>query len=108
MRKSRRAEAKTSLLDLAARQERYFATHNAYATTPAALGYGAAAFPVEVRYGDQAHYHLDVTVLPDLVSWTASASPAGSQAKDRCGTYVIDHVGAESNIGNTAASTTCW
>ena len=37
--KSRRADAKTALLDLAAREERYLATANSYTNTATALGY---------------------------------------------------------------------
>ena len=40
VRKSRRTEAKTAILDLAAREERLFATQNVYSNDPAALGYG--------------------------------------------------------------------
>lgn len=108
IRKSRRAEAKSALLELASRQERYFTTHNAYAETPAALGYGAAAFPIDVRYGGDAYYRLSVAVAPGLMSWVASAAPTGSQIPDRCGSYTIDQLGTEGNVGGTETSARCW
>ena len=39
IRKSRRSEAKSALLDLAGREERYMATNGVYASTQAELGY---------------------------------------------------------------------
>src|SRR5882757_8794028 len=46
IRKSRRTDAKTALLDLAGREERFFSTNGAYTATAASLGYGA--FPSSV------------------------------------------------------------
>ncbi|WP_276968674.1 type IV pilin protein, partial [Metallibacterium scheffleri] len=40
---SRRTDARTALLELAEREERYYATNNAYTSDPADLGYGTAA-----------------------------------------------------------------
>ncbi len=40
VRKSRRTEAKTVLLDLAGREERFFNTNNQYSVLPSDLGYG--------------------------------------------------------------------
>ncbi|HEV2704000.1 MAG TPA: type IV pilin protein, partial [Steroidobacteraceae bacterium] len=48
IRKSRRTEAKTALADLAAREERFFATQNIYTTSPSALAYGSGALPISV------------------------------------------------------------
>src|SRR6201987_6133436 len=46
VRQSRRTEAKTAVLDLASREERYFSTNGAiYSTTPTHLGYSGGAFP---------------------------------------------------------------
>src|ERR1700722_14663380 len=43
VRKARRTEVKTALLDLASLEERYFSVNNSYTTSAAALGY--AGFP---------------------------------------------------------------
>lgn len=60
--KSHRADAKTALLDLASRQERYFALQNNYASTPSALGYAGTAFPIAVQTSGQSYYQLYVQV----------------------------------------------
>src|SRR5580658_4397423 len=60
VRKSRRTEAKTALVDLAGREERFYNTNNTYSSTPSDLGYGAVAatFPMTVGSG---YYQVNVT-----------------------------------------------
>jgi len=60
VRKSRRADARNAILDLAGREERFLSISNSYSQTPADMGY-AAAFPLTVNNG---YYRLTVTV-PD-------------------------------------------
>ena len=108
MRKSRRADAKTALLDLAARQERYFTTHNAYTDRPDHLGYGAGAFPLEVRSGSAAYYRLQVEVASGSSGWTATAEPTGAQSADGCGSYTIDHLGIQGVTGGRLPVEACW
>jgi type IV pilus assembly protein PilE len=108
MRKSRRAEAKTALLDLAARQERYFTTHNAYTDRPDHLGYGSAAFPIDVRSGSTAYYRLQIDVEPGSNGWTATAEPTESQGADRCGSYTIDHLGIQGVTAGSLPAEACW
>ncbi|NUO86733.1 MAG: type IV pilin protein [Cupriavidus sp.] len=110
VRKSRRTDAKTALLDLAARQERLFSTQNVYGGTPAALGYAGPAFPVEIRSGGQAYYQLTVVAGNPATSYTATAAPVGAQAGDDCGSYTLNHLGLQGNTGMRAgvASAQCW
>jgi len=113
--KSHRADAKTALLDLATRQERFFTLQNNYTTVPASLGYGAASFPFAIQSGTQSYYQLSVTVTgtPGTASapaYTATAAPIGPQQSDGCGTYTLNQLGVQNNT-NTAAGTTsaqCW
>jgi type IV pilus assembly protein PilE len=103
VRKSRRTEARTALLDLAAREERFFSTNSSYTNVPANLGY-AGVFPQAVGSG---YYTIDVTTAPGA-AFTAQAAPAGSQAQDTsCGTFTIDNTGAQTVTGGGGA-TTCW
>ncbi|PZX29507.1 putative TYPE 4 fimbrial BIOGENESIS TRANSMEMBRANE pilE-related PROTEIN [Cupriavidus phytorum] len=110
VRKSRRTDAKTALLDLAARQERLFSTQNVYGGTPAALGYAGDAFPVAVQSGGQAYYQLTVVAGNPATSYTATAAPVGPQAGDDCGSYTLNHLGLQGNTGMRAgvASAQCW
>src|SRR5580692_9710111 len=68
VRKSRRTEAKTAITDFAAREERLYATQNAYSTDPVALGYTAAGGSFPVSTGT--YYQID---LPLITSASSSA-----------------------------------
>ncbi|WP_296227885.1 type IV pilin protein [Ralstonia sp. UBA689] len=111
--KSHRADAKTALLDLAAREERYFTLQNTYATSPAALGYGAAAFPIPVQTGSQSYYQLTVVVNNAAATgpqYKATAAPMPIQQPDACGSYTIDQLGVQGNTGMATGTTSaqCW
>lgn len=104
MRKSRRTEAKTALLDLAAREERFSSTNSAYTATAANLGY-SGGFPQNVGSG---YYQINVTVNAAGSIFSATATPQGVQANDAaCGTYTLDNTGTQSVSGPSAA-TACW
>src|ERR1019366_8632313 len=60
IRKSRRTDAKTAVLDLAGREETLFSTWNKYSVTPADVGY-VGAFPQPVGSG---YYTINVVVQP--------------------------------------------
>jgi type IV pilus assembly protein PilE len=110
MRKSKRTDAKTALLDLAGREERYMATNSAYTADPALLGYGAA-WPVTLPNGD---YQI---IVPKITDANAAVSPpiqpsyvltanayGAAQTKDTtCATFTLDSKGVQS-----ATSPDCW
>ena len=107
VKKTRRADAKTALLDLAQREERFLATGNVYSTSAPALGYPTgSAFPMNVLTGTSAFYQLAVST-PTSTTFTATATPIGVQlAQDtQCGTYTLKETGAQSVSGS---ATDCW
>ncbi len=106
VRKARRPDAKTALLDLAAREERYFSTNNAYTATPAALGY-SGAWPASIPSTAQYFYAVTVT-MPDPTTFSINAVPQGDQASDSCGTYTITQTGNQTNSNNATSSSQCW
>jgi type IV pilus assembly protein PilE len=109
MRKSKRTDAKTALLDLAGREERYMATNSAYSTDGIALGYGAA-FPITLPNND---YTISAPVVVAAVNTTSPPTPASyaltatainAQNQDTsCATFSLNSQGQQ-----TATSTTCW
>lgn len=116
--KSRRSDAKTALLDLASRQERYYTVNNAYTASAVNLGYGAGtAFPINVAPSGKAYYTLSVTVtagsataLPGFVA-TATPIATTNQVGDVCYTYQLDQTGAQSNLnsgGTAITGQSCW
>jgi type IV pilus assembly protein PilE len=112
VRKSRRVEAKTALLDLAGREERFFNTNNTYSSTPADLGYGAvaASFPMPVG---SSYYQVNVTFTPAVVgpplvapTYTITATVINDQVKDtQCQTFTLTNTGLQTSGPN---ATQCW
>ena len=122
--RSRRADAKNALLDLAAREEKYFAVNNSYTSVALNLYCGsttsgtstcAASFPMGV--GTSGNYDYNVTVTSaTTTAFTATATPVagGTQVSDACYEYLINQLGAQSNLSASGAAVTltgnnsCW
>ncbi|HEY8054161.1 MAG TPA: type IV pilin protein [Steroidobacteraceae bacterium] len=125
IRQSRRTEAKTAVLDLAGREERFFSTSGAgYSQTPGDLGYTALGVVVGSGY-----YTLRVCtpaaaacgatappgtwVVPAAPSYLAVALPAAgqSQVKDtQCVGFFVDSTGKQMAVDSSGADATaaCW
>jgi type IV pilus assembly protein PilE len=125
---SRRTDAKTALLDLASREEKYLTLNNSYTSTATKLGY--SALPTTVGSG-----YYTVYVCPGSATTTSSTTAqciaegpatgtsfivaaipvAGtSQANDSsCQYFAIDNTGTQyssdsaAGTGNNTTST-CW
>ena len=108
--KARRSDAKTAILDLASREERYQSINNTYTTSATALGYGSA-FPLGVNSSGQAYYNLNVSAATSS-TFTAVAVPISPQTADTpCYTYQIDQFGTQTNLdasGNAITGVGCW
>ncbi len=109
MRKVRRTDAKNALLDLAMREEKYFSIHNRYSTSAADLGYPSLPHAI-TNSGPTSYYTL--TLTGDGTSYSAKATPTGSQAKDtQCYAYTIVQSGLRGNrnaADASLASGPCW
>jgi type IV pilus assembly protein PilE len=103
VRKSRRTEARTALLDLAAREERFSSTNSSYTVDPAKLGY-SGVFPAPVG---SSYYQITVTDAT-ATTFNATAAPINAQATDnQCGTFKIDNTGTQ-DVTGTAGAAACW
>lgn len=114
VRESRRTDARSALLDLAGREERYFATNNAYTSDSTNLGYTTAGstWPQAVGSGyyQVAQPTLNPAGLP-TPSYSISATPTGTQVKDTtCASFTVTSTGQETaqDTGGAAQSSTCW
>jgi type IV pilus assembly protein PilE len=125
VRESRRTEAKTAILDLSGREERYLSTNPAgYTNIPAFLGY--VKFGVGNPIGS-GYYYLTVcspataTCVPGLnmpnppaaPSYTIVASPVPgqSQVKDlQCQLFAVDSAGQQYAVDSAGNVQTkyCW
>lgn len=125
VRAARRLQARTALLDLAARQARHMALHGTYTDKPEKLGLSgpSARFPLDVfdgQIGDPATgtgsartawYRVSVTLKQGgavFEAFEATASPLGAQGDDRCGTFVLDDTGRQSMRGGSLPAAQCW
>jgi type IV pilus assembly protein PilE len=118
IRQSRRVEARTAILDLAGREERFFSTNSA-AYTAAAASLGYAGLPSAVGSG---YYSVSVcspACAPSAVpapSYAVIATPVAgqSQAQDtQCTAFAVDSAGQQYAADATgtytaAAQTYCW
>jgi type IV pilus assembly protein PilE len=111
VRKSRRTEARTAVLDLATREERYFSVNNSYSVQNFDLGYGGTANTSAAITGlpvGSGYYTVTVTTAATAAGqagFRIVARVAGTQAKDtQCQTFTMDQTGAQSS----APATTCW
>lgn len=112
VRKGRRTDAKTAVMDLAGREERMFSTTNAYSTDPTQLGYAAvgsgATFPQIVGSG---YYNITV-VAPTPTTFTiTSTAISADQLKDTsCFSFSVTQTGQQSSLtaGGVVTTSTCW
>ena len=120
VRQTRRTEARTALLDLAGREERFFSTNGAsYTTTAAQLGYTALGVPIGSGY-----YQLQVCVPansnctaglgmpnpPAAPSYTVVATPVAGQSQvndTQCTAFAVDSTGLQFATG-TGGTAYCW
>jgi len=111
--RARRVDAKTALLDLASREERYYSVNNLYSNNGTALGY-ATTFPVAINVSGNVYYNLSAPVLQTTPSpgYLAAATPVASQTADTsCYAFQINQLGLQTNVdANNAAlaGTGCW
>jgi type IV pilus assembly protein PilE len=113
VRKSRRTEARSALLDLAAREERYFSTNNFYSGVSTDLGY-ASFIPVGSGY-----YNVGIAPVaanpgalpPTLGGYTITATAVGIQVADTtCAQFTLDQNGVQGSLdsSNNTTTATCW
>jgi type IV pilus assembly protein PilE len=95
LRKSHRADAQSTLMALASRQQQFLLDTRAYAATVDALN-----VPVPPNVAN--HYNVSLALGAGAApTFTLTAAPRGGQAADRCGTLTLDNTGAKAPNG-------CW
>ncbi len=103
VRKSRRTDAQSLLLQAANRQERYYTTEYEYAADMAALG-----LTTETENG---FYDVEVASA-DQDSFTIRADAKGDQANDICTAFEINQLGEktanDSDSASSDISLQCW
>ncbi len=113
IRRARRSDARSALLDLAARQERFYNQYNTYASSvtgsgSTGLGYSSA----DITVSNKTWYTVTLTATSTTFTLKATPKSGTDQVKDSCYAFAIDHLGqttnADSNGGTLSASSGCW
>ncbi len=119
VRKTRRGEAQSDLMELAGFMERYFTENNTYigAVLPFCENVRDAATvcnPPTAPYPARAYYVYTVVIPvpnpitdPDPLAYTltATAQSAGEQSSDGCGNMTVNQLGVRTKTGGQAG---CW
>jgi len=106
IKKSRRTEAKSALLDLAGREERLFSTTNTYSADEAFLGYATVSTPMTNMNFGNGYYQL--TAVATATTYTLTANPVGAQQGDAaCGSFSVNQLGVQT-VSGTSTVASCW
>ena len=98
--KTRRAEGRAAMLEVAARLERCFTRFNAY-------DHAACADIASMR-SENGYYQVSPDAL-NATSFSLQAEPQLAQVKDtKCGTLTLTSVGVRSQTGSPPSGYKCW
>ena len=97
---SRRADARNALFGLQISQERYRSNNLTYATSAQLTSsYGISST-------SEADYYSIAVTANTASTYTATATPAGSQIGDDCGTFAITN--SKPDTSGSYADSDCW
>jgi len=105
--KGLRSDAKSALLDVSNRQERFMLDRKTYTTDMSALGFGA-----DPMISQEGHYRVDAAAcgsgtIATCYVLTATPQASSPQSDDtRCTSFSLSSAGAKSATGSTP--TECW
>lgn len=114
VRKSRRTEARNAVMDLAAREERYYSVNNDYSNSALQLGYGPADAQISNQSIGNGYYTITVVNVepnpgvtpPTRATYKITANATGTQLKDAvCQQFTVDDIGTQTSSPST---TDCW
>lgn len=115
VRKSRRTDARSALLDVAGREERFMSTNTAYTNLQANLGYAASGTATITSLPIGSGYYTLTVTSPDTTqagvtnSFLATATAIGKQTSDVCATLSINQLGQQTATGTDPnPNTDCW
>jgi len=97
VRKTRRANAQSDLVELASFMERYYTENFSYDPV------NNAALPIKESPKSGSPKYYTLTVVSSDTSYALTATAKNGQGNDRCGNLTLDHTGDPG-----AATTGCW
>jgi type IV pilus assembly protein PilE len=108
MQQSRRTEARTAVLDLAGREEKYFSTNNSYTDDPTQLGYAALGSGAQFPQPTGNYYQIAVPVATATTFQITATPAAGSPQNNdtQCTSFSVDQTGNQTATGSLGNA--CW
>jgi type IV pilus assembly protein PilE len=103
VRKARRSDARIALVNASQALERYNTEKNTYVGAT----FGPGASDVYKAQSENGYYTLSAGV-PTLNAYTLTATPAGGQAVDKCGSFTLTQAGVRDVSGGTLTKEECW
>ena len=102
MRKTRRADAQSALMDAAAKMERRYTQFGSYSAALAGMGISATS--------PEGYYGITATLAGDPQTFLLTATPiAGSvQDGDNCGNFTINQAQAKTVTGSLSGEACRW
>lgn len=103
--RAKRAEAKTLLLEIAARQERFYFDNNSYSASAEDLGYAS-----DTPQSEEGNYALVDPIAAGATgsiatSYLITVTPVAPHNDSLCGNLTLDSKGAQ---GSTTGEERCW
>ncbi len=104
--RAKRSEGKAFLMEIAARQERYYFDNNSYASDAKNLGYATSA-----PQSDQSHYALTNPIAAGdtssiTTSYTLKITTVSPWVDNTCGTFLT--LDSKSAQGSQTGDAICW
>jgi type IV pilus assembly protein PilE len=106
VRKTRRADSQSVLMEAANAIERYYTSNGSYTGAAAGTNYPNKS-PID---GTTTHYTIAAAITGAGTSYTLTATGSGAQASDKCGNLTLSSTGARNIAGADAGVTAddCW
>lgn len=104
--KAHRTAAKTTLLEIASREERYYSTNNIYATSLMMLGYSSTG--IDIPTGSSTPYY-HVWLAASTTGYTITASALPPQTNDtECMDFTLNSLGQKQVLNASQTAAQCW
>jgi type IV pilus assembly protein PilE len=113
VRKGRRTDAKSALLDMASLEERYFSVNNQYSNAFGDFGYTVWPTPVGSNYYQVIQPTVSAATTAQPAIYALEADPTGDQINDsQCAKFTLNSVGVQGSKNSAGAANTepgtCW
>ena len=102
VKKSRRADAKSALLNATQSMEKFYTENSKYT--------GATVGTVVPASSTDGYYTISFSVAPSAAAYTLQAAPTtkGNQDADKCGNFTLSSTGVKGVNSGTLGVADCW